>query len=346
MAEISVTGGVFATLTPIFTLWYGHKDITYDITPYVTSISYHDSIKNESDTIAITLDDTDGRWIKEWYPGKGDTLALHMGYQGEKLLDCGQYIIDKIDISAPPSTVNIDGIATSVNQALRTRNSQGFEETTLSAIASRIAQTHGLKLVGKIEPLTIDRVTQYGETDVGFLKRLASEYGYAVKVSTKELIFSHLPTLRCLTPVKKIDRKDVSHFTFKDTINRIYKNATVQHQNSKKKELVIYTHNSQQKPSARGVGTSADTLKLNSRATDVGAAQAKANAALDSHNEYQQTGTLTMMGCPELTAGNKIELTDFGVLSGQWLIDKSTHSFVRSGYTTEIDVSRGPATSQ
>ena len=85
MAEISVTGGVFATLTPIFTLWYGHKDITYDITPYVTSISYHDSIKNESDTIAITLDDTDGRWIKEWYPGKGDTLALHMGYQGEKL---------------------------------------------------------------------------------------------------------------------------------------------------------------------------------------------------------------------------------------------------------------------
>lgn len=64
MAEISVTGGVFATLTPIFTLWYGHKDITYDITPYVTSISYHDSIKNESDTIAITLDDTDGRWIK------------------------------------------------------------------------------------------------------------------------------------------------------------------------------------------------------------------------------------------------------------------------------------------
>ena len=154
---------------------------------------------------------------------------------GEKLLDCGQYIIDKIDISAPPSTVNIDGIATSVNQALRTRNSRGFEETTLSAIASRIAQTHGLKLVGKIESLTIDRVTQYGETDVGFLKRLASEYGYAVKVTTKELIFSHLPTLRCLTPVKKIDRKEVSHFTFKDTINRIYKNATVQHQNSKKK---------------------------------------------------------------------------------------------------------------
>lgn len=119
----------------------------------------------------------------------------------------------------------------------------------------------------------------------------------------------------------------------------------MQHQNSKQKELVIYTHDGQQKPSARGAATSADTLKINIRAPD-GTAQAKANAALDSHNEYQQTGTLSMMGCPQLTAGNKIELNGFGVLSGQWLIDKTIHRFSRSGYTTEIDVSRGPATSQ
>ncbi|MNI67981.1 phage late control protein GPD [compost metagenome] len=146
--------------------------------------------------------------------------------------------------------------------------------------------------------------------------------------------------------MKALHRTDISHYTFKDTINRIYKNATVQHQNSKQKELVVYTHDGQEKASTRGVATSADTLKLNSRAPDAGAAQAKANAALDSHNEYQQTGTFSMMGCPQLTAGNKVELIDFGVLSGQWLIDKSMHKFTRSGYTTEIDVSRGPATSQ
>ncbi|EBX1663060.1 hypothetical protein DQ936_18190 [Salmonella enterica subsp. enterica serovar Oslo] len=220
-------------------------------------------------------------------------------------------------------------------------------ESLFDAITSSVAQKHGLTLAGKIAPLTIDRVTQYAETDVAFLKRLASEYGYTVKVTATELIFSHLPTLRCLAPVKTLRRTDVSHYTFKDTINRIYKNATVQHQNSKQKELVIYTHDSQEKTSARGAATSADTLKINSRAPDTGAAQAKANAALDSHNEYQQTGTLTLMGCPQLTAGNKIELSDFGVLSGQWLIDKSMHKLTRSGgYTTEIDISRGPATSQ
>ncbi len=147
-----------------------------------------------------------------------------------------------------------------------------------------------MSLIKLISPLTIDRVTQYAETDVAFLKRLASEYGYTVKVTATELIFSHLPTLRCLAPVKTLRRTDVSHYTFKDTINRIYKNATVQHQNSKQKELVIYTHDSQEKTSARGAATSADTLKINSRAPDTGAAQAS--------------------------------------------------------YTTEIDISRGPATSQ
>jgi phage protein D len=55
---------------------------------------------------------------------------------------------------------------------------------------------HQLKLVGSIESIKIDRVTQYAETDVSFLRRLASEYGYAVKVVSDQLNFSHLATLR------------------------------------------------------------------------------------------------------------------------------------------------------
>ncbi|MXD56867.1 phage protein D, partial [Escherichia coli] len=35
MAEISVTGGVFATLTTNFTLWYGHRGIPEGCTRWV-----------------------------------------------------------------------------------------------------------------------------------------------------------------------------------------------------------------------------------------------------------------------------------------------------------------------
>lgn len=54
-------------------------------------------------------------------------------------------------------------------------------------------QKHQLKLVGSIESIKIDRVTQYAETDVGFLRRLTSEYGYAVKVVSDQLVFLILP---------------------------------------------------------------------------------------------------------------------------------------------------------
>ncbi len=65
----------------------------------------------------MELDDTDGRWLDKWYPGKGDTLTLKMGYQGEKLLSCGTFSIDEIEVSSPASVVSIRGVATSVNSA-------------------------------------------------------------------------------------------------------------------------------------------------------------------------------------------------------------------------------------
>ncbi|STD22374.1 Gene D protein [Enterobacter asburiae] len=72
-------------------------------------MTYSDNIKSESDTIEVELDDTDGRWLDKWYPGKGDTLTLKMGYQGEKLLSCGTFSIDEIEVSSPASVVAIRG---------------------------------------------------------------------------------------------------------------------------------------------------------------------------------------------------------------------------------------------
>ncbi|HFT5456584.1 TPA: phage late control D family protein, partial [Escherichia coli] len=246
MAEINSTAqvtsaltGVSDVLTPVFTLWYLQKNITSDIAPYVTRVTWSDNIKNESDTIEVELDDTDGRWLDKWYPGKGDTLTLKMGYQDEKLLSCGTFSIDEIEVSSPASVVSIRGVATSVNSALRTKTSRGFENTTLAAVAGRIARKHRLKLVGSIESIRIDRVTQYAETDVGFLRRLASEYGYAVKVVSDQLIFSHLATLRSQETVRQLKPQDVARFSLRDTINRVYKSAKVKHQKSSSKKLIV-----------------------------------------------------------------------------------------------------------
>ncbi|EIL8914902.1 phage late control D family protein [Salmonella enterica] len=355
MAEVSSSQassaltGVSDVLSPVFTLWYLKKNITSDITPYVTRITYSDNIKNESDTIEVELDDTDGRWLDAWYPGKGDTLTLKVGYQGEKLLSCGTFSIDEIEVSSPASVVSIRGVATSVNSALRTKSSRGFEGTTLAAIAGRIAKKHQLKLVGSIEAIKIDRVTQYAETDVAFLRRLASEYGYAVKIVSDQLIFSHLATLRSQEPVRQLKPQDVARYSLRDTINRVYKSARVKHQKSSTKKLIVYEADGGTSESSKqtkgGKVTSADRLQVNSRVSDPDSARIKADSALASHNEYQQSGSLTLMGASQLTAGNKIELSGFGQLSGPWLITTARHTLDRSsGYVTELDVARGPVT--
>ncbi len=355
MAEVSSTQassaltGVSDVLSPVFTLWYLKKNITSDITPYVTRITYSDNIKNESDTIEVELDDTDGRWLDAWYPGKGDTLTLKVGYQGEKLLTCGTFSIDEIEVSSPASVVSIRGVATSVNSALRTKSSRGFESTTLAAIAGRIAKKHQLKLVGSIEVIKIDRVTQYAETDVAFLHRLASEYGYAVKIVSDQLIFSHLATLRSHEPIKQLKPQDVARYSLRDTINRVYKSARVKHQKSSTKKLIVYEADGGTSESGKqlkgGKVTSADRLQVNSRVSDPDSARIKADSALARHNEYQQSGSLTLMGASQLIAGNKIELSDFGQLSGPWLITTARHTLDRSsGYVTELDVARGPVT--
>ncbi len=86
-----------------------------------------------------------------------------------------------------------------------------------------------------------------------------------------------------------------------------------------------------------------DTLKVNSRAGDPESARIKSGFGTGKNNEYQQNGSLTLAGTPQLTAGNKIELSGFGQLSGDWLITSTRHVFERnSGYTTELEVARGP----
>ena len=84
------------------------------------------TLKVKSDTIDVELEDSDGRWMDKWYPGKGDTLTLKMGYKGETLLSCGTFSIDEIEVSAPPTLLCPSGVATSVNQALRTKVQPGF----------------------------------------------------------------------------------------------------------------------------------------------------------------------------------------------------------------------------
>lgn len=337
---------------PMFVLAYGQKNITSDVTPYVRSVTYTDYLSGQSDELEVELEDADGRWARQWYPGKGDTLSLKIGYEAAPLLPCGSFEIDEIEFAQPPATVTIRALSTGINRSVRTRVGRAYENTTLAAIAQRIAKRNHLTLTGNIRDIRIDRVTQYQERDVEFLTRLAREYGYAFKIVAGRLVFTELADLRDSTAVVTLRATDLISIRLSDKIKDVYQQAKVKYHNPKTKKLVVYGvaydgqvsevgHTTATTKKQSDSATSSDTLKLSSRSGSKAAAQAKAQAALDKANLQQTAGNLTLPGNPNLVAGTTFELADCGKLSGKYLVESARHHIDRGGgYTTELEVKR------
>ncbi len=335
---------------PMFVLAYEQKNITNDITPYVRAVTYTDYLSGQSDELEVELEDADGRWVRNWYPGKGDKLSLKMGYDSAPLLPCGSFEVDEIEFAQPPATVTIRALATGVTPSVRTRVGRAYENTTLAAIAQRIAKRNKLTLIGRIRDIRIDRVTQYQERDVAFLARLAREFGYAFKIVDRKLVFTELAELRDGNAVTTLKVADLISIRLRDKIKDVYAQAKGKYHDPKTKKLVVYgvqgdqvaevgqTTASTKKRS--GSATSGDTLKLSTRGSKA-AVQAKTQAALDAANLQQTGGSIGMPGNPKLVAGVTFELVDCGRLSGKYLVESARHRIERSGgYTTELDVMR------
>ncbi|MEC5207382.1 phage protein D [Vogesella perlucida] len=333
--------------TPAFDLAYNGKAITADIAPFVLGITYTDHLSGESDELDVELEDSDGRWLDSWYPDKGAALTLTLGYLGAPLVSVGRFDIDEVGYQAPPSTVRIRALATGVQKAVRTRKGRAYEKTTLAAIAQRVAKAHKMTLVGKIEAIAIDRATQYHETDLAFLARLAGEYGYAFKVTenNSKLVFWKGADLHLAKAVRSYRPEQLISWQATDKLSGVPDTVKAKYHDPKKKVMLVATVKNGQtvlEPDTQsGASTSADTAKITRRAPTKQAAEAQARAHLDRRLLERTSMEITVEGDPVLAAGSVITLTDLGKLSGSYTITRATHRISRGdGYLTTLELKR------
>ena len=337
-----------AVPVPSYVLTYEQTNITQNISPYVTAITYVDHLQGESDELEIELEDSDGRWMNGWYPDQGDILNAKIGYSGSALLPLGDFEIDEISISGPPSTVRIRSLATGITSATRTRTPRGWENTTLANVASSIAKRHNMTVVGKIREIQIDRITQYHEQDLAFLHRVAKEYGYIFKVNGSKLVFSELDSLCNGKSVLTLDKSDLMDYSFTDQLRDVPSDVKNKYHNPKTKQMVVYGPDNDQVVTTtvtskrrKKVSTSANTLKMAHRAGTKQMSEAKALAALNAANLEKTTGTITIPGNTKCVAGNVITLTGLGKLSGRYLVTSARHQQTRSGgYVVTGDIKK------
>ncbi len=328
---------------PTFIVTYNGKDITSDLSKSLISVQYTDKTEGESDEITIALQDVDGIWRGPWYPTKGDKLGLQFGYADTGLVDGGSFEVDEVELAGPPDVVTIRALATGITKAVRTKNSKAYEKQTLKQIAESIAAKHGMSVTGTIDSVTFTRVTQNRENDLAFLRRISEEYGHIFAVRDSQLVFTRLYDIEKGEPVHSIDRTDLLSYSVRDKTSNTYKKTKVKYHDPADKEVKEFeqTENTNADGETVTDPTAEDTLEIRTKAENNQQAELKAKAAMYRYNSKQQEGTLSVQGNPVLLAGNNIELTGMGTLSGKYHIMESSHSIdVGGGYTTSLNVKR------
>ena len=318
-------------LIPIYKLEYNNKNITKDVSDYVLNIEYSDYEHGQSDEITITFENSEGLWSGAWIPSKGDALRLFIGYSGEKLLNCGIFEIDEIELNSPPDILLVKGLATGIKKSFRQENSVGYENKTLQQIANEVARRHNLKLVGEIENIKVERITQNHERDLTFLKRIAEQYGYIFKIAEGNLVFYKTEKLINADSAKILYKSELSTISLREKTSQLYKSVSVSYKNPKTGKVVSATAKNEN--CVKG-----DTLKLDCRCENKQQALIKANAALANGNHTIE-GSLSMPGNPYLIAGLNVEVKDVGNFSGKYHITEARHTIDKQmGYSTNVEV--------
>ena len=317
------------------------KSVGADLQDYLQSVSYREALDGEADTLEVTLHDIKGLFMSSWFPSRGTMIEIILN-DGEQLLPLGDFYVDEIENSVPPSECKIKGTSIPPQSTVKAAEKwRSWEHAKLRQIAEDIAQSGGLKVYYEADyDPTLDRAEQSDESDLKFLHRLCKDNGLALKLNDKQLIIFDIERYEKAAPVLTIEKgaSKVKRFSARSTLNEIYSACEVKYDDGDSKKIFVGQ-------SAGGLISklfkgSGKKLKVNKRVSNAGEADRLARKKLKEKNRKETKVQLTMMGSFYLRAGATVTLKNFAVFDGKYLIQKATHTVGSGGYETAIEISK------
>lgn len=341
------------------------KDISETLAEYLLSVSYTDNLSGQVDDISLTLEDKAGLWQGDWMPTKGATLdvTLHTYnwyslYEGEITVSLGMFDVDEIELSSAPDVVTIKAVAITVgdDSTLRsTLHSRTWENISVQKLANDIAQENEMDLSWYCDdnPI-IDKVEQDEESDLDMLQKVCNDAGFALKVTTNEIIIfdeaayeEEDPLIEIYHPdtQKVIDISDEDDeakperilqntgYSFKSKLRDVYWACHVKYAKDKDKAVIEGTFVDPNKESGA-------VLEVNQEVNSQAEAERLAKKKLREKNREEYTGSFNTIGQPFLCAGETVEMIGFGTFSGKYIITQAKHDLSSSGFVTSIEIRR------
>ena len=164
------------------------KDMTARVAPRLMSLSITECRSDQADQLDLVLDDADGRLE---LPRRGVSVRVYLGWNGPRgLVDKGTFEVDEVEFSGPPDTITLRARSADMGNALRTRATRSFHQTTIRAIVQTVAQAHALApVVGQFGETKIAHIDQTDESDLAFLNRIGKRYDAVATIKEGRLLF-------------------------------------------------------------------------------------------------------------------------------------------------------------
>lgn len=322
-------------------VFYDNHDISADLQPHLVSWSHTDNLSGQADDLQITVEDKERKWSGPWMPDEGAVLKARVvreNWEKEGMTDylsLGEFEIDEVSFSFPPSTVSIKAISVPESSSLRgERKNRAWEKTKLSVIARDKASKACMKLFFDTEDISYDRIEQTEETDLVFLMRLCNDAGLCLKITDKQLVifdeekYEQRPAIDTI----KRDGPSIKSFSARTTTQGTYKACRVEYSSPKGKKKFSYTYTP---PNGPKTGR---TLYVNQRVTSISEAQRLAKKKLRETNKNALVISISLIANNVYVAGHTLNLQGFGKkFDGKYIIIQITRS-QQNGYEMNMEL--------
>ena len=348
-------------------------DVSAIVNDYLISLSFTDNEEDMADDLQIKLEDRAWMWVQQWLgnvidgmrtTAKGVSILASIKAietDGTEIVtDCGEFELDEVKASGPPSTVTIKGTSLGYSGIRKTENDKSWEKYTLSGIQGEIAGKYGL---GTVYDCDYDpfyaHLEQAKQTDIAFLKKLCQDAGFSLKIANGKIVIFDQRKYEAQQEVAEIvfGNGGYTKWDFSTGESEVqYKQCIVRWTDTKtgkKIEGIAYANESDKKnaeeeknskksskkkssSSSANEGTDEILVITNQEVTSQGEAESLAEHLLKLHNKMERVAVFTLPGSPVYCAGMTVRVKEAGYWSGKYLIKTAKHSVSTSGYTTTI----------
>lgn len=304
--------------------------------PDIESLTYTDVAADNSDSLDITIDATEDKWLHDWFPEKWARIVTEI--RGEnwekegdsKRIPCGSFVLDDVQYQDAPNVLQLGGVSKPADSDFSELDRETvWKNTSIRRIGQTIADHYGLGFAYDGPDYDIDGDEQDGP-DSTYYNDLCKRYGLVLKVYDSRLWVYDREQYKEKKPVKTFHREDFSpgSFRYATTLYGTFTGGQF-----------TYTDPETDRDIECSIGGGKRIKRINRRASSEQDALAQLCAELNNANHGATTIGFTTDGAWELSASDCIGLSGFGKLDGKYFVDRIIHQ-VSGGLTSQVEASR------